>query len=117
MYLTPNSCGNFSDSDLASLQRIFAGLDLAEQEPRQAREPNGRPARARGRTLVILDGGKVFARMRRLGIDARALGKKLHIWRLSDLVDYGELAPRQAERLARELDVSVGEITLGTRTP
>jgi hypothetical protein len=111
MRLTPTSCEGFSDSDLTRLQRAFA--DLVAREPERASPP---PRRRGRKVLVIFDGDKVRARMRKLGIKPDDLFRLTRIYGIKGAIDFGELRFTQAQKVAAALGVSLDEIAMGTRS-
>ncbi len=108
MYVLPH-CANFSDSGLATVQRIFADLP----EPTASRRKTARNRRQ----MAIFNGERTRAHLRRAGLSAEDLGKRLRIWRLEELLDYGEADVRKARRIADALGVPLDDLVSGWRTP
>ncbi len=111
---------SINDSALAEVQRLLA--KLPEPEPRR-REANGRPARVqRPRRLVIVDGDKLHRLMVARGFDVATLSVAAGLWAakpgrklVAQALDYGELNPDLAAKVARALSCEVQDFTLGIR--
>ncbi len=113
--LTYDGAG-FSDSALSDLQRAFSSVP---ESPKIARERSGHIRRApQPRITVIIDGEAVKRLMKKRGFEVAAVCQAAKLTRdqLAAALDFGELSPEKARRLAVALETDVASIAMGTRT-
>ncbi len=110
----------FSDAELGQLQRAFWAMPEAEAPPK--RERKGHPTTAKPRRLVIVDGDKLHRLMVARGFDVATLSVAAGLWAakpgrklVAQALDYGELNPDLAAKVARALSCEVQDFTLGIR--
>ncbi len=110
----------FSDSALGEVQRLLAKLP---EPPLVRREPSGRLQRMpQPRRLVIVDGDKLHRLMLARGLDVASLSVAAGLWAakpgrklVQQALDYGELNPGFAAKVASALGCRVEDFSMGIR--